>query len=715
MNNLIRPSRLGVALVVLALVVPATGREQGPAVEGDLGLPVLRCEIWAELDAVGKTLHGREDLVWTNRSGEPVGDMVFHLYWNAFKNEASTFLREARDESGLFGRGAAPRDGEWGWIDVTSIRLADGPDLKPTMEFLSPDEPANPDDRTVMKVTFPEAVQPGDSIRLHLEFQSKIPRPVARTGYYRNSFFIAQWFPKPAVYVEGRGWNAHEYHLNSEFFADFADFMVHLTVPRDFVVGATGKQTGIRVDEATGKTTYTYRQSMVHDFAWTAGDRFIKVERDFIADDEVTAEEYEHTASLLGLPIEEVKLPNVRMILLIAPEHKRQIDRHFRALRAAIKYFGLWYGPYPYETVTMVDPPFRTRSGGMEYPTLFTAGTRVLTSRHVLSPEQVIVHEFGHGYWYGLVATNEFEEAWLDEGFTTYSTGRVLASAYGPGALPMSFKGIPLNSIFRMPKLYDFEINRAAAINVVPYDPVTTWSWKFYNTASYGANVYARAATLLETLERLLGERTWSRIMRTYHMRYRYKHPTTADFIGVVNELAGSDMTWFFEELLDATHSFDYGIASVSSVEKPRYLRGVYDVDGEKKELTSKRIKEFEAEAASDADLPIQQEYVTTVVLRRFGEARVRGDARIEVLVRFKDGSTETRFWDGQDRWVRLEFVKPAKVDWARVDPQGIWLIDSNLANNSRGADGLRRNVVKLMARLLYHVQSALQFLSSWS
>lgn len=703
----------GAVLILLILLSPMPGLGQEPP-QGPPGVPVLRYEIWAELDEVGKTLRGREDIVWSNRTGEPVSDMVFHLYWNAFKNEASTFLRESRAES-MFARGIAPRDGEWGWIDVTSIRLADGPDLAPTMEFLSPDEPANPDDRTVMRVVFPEPVQPGDSVRLHLEFLSKIPRTVARSGYYRNSFFIAQWFPKPGVYEEGRGWNAHEYHQNSEFFADFADFVVHLTVPRDFVVGSSGKQTEIRVDEESGKTTYTYRQSMIHDFAWTAGDRYIKVERDFVADEEVTAEEYEQAAGLLGLSLEEVRLPNVRMTLLIAPEHKRQIDRHFRALRAAIKYYGLWYGPYPYETVTMVDPPFRTGSGGMEYPTLFTAGTRILTSKDVLSPEGVIVHEFGHGYWYGLVASNEFEEAWLDEGFNTYSTGRVLAVAYGPGAMPVSFKRLPLNSILRIPKIFDFELNRTAAINVARYDPVTAWSWKFYNSGSYGANVYMRAATLLETLERLLGERTWARIMRTYHMRYRYKHPTAADFIGVVNELAGSDMTWFFEELLSATHNFDYGIASVSSVEKPRHLRGVFDVDGKKEEMTSKRIRELESGAPAEPDPPVQKEYVTMVVLRRFGEARIRGDARVEVLVRFKDGSTEIRFWDGQGRWARLEFVKPVKVDWVRIDPQGIWLIDSNLANNSRGIDGFRRNVVKLMTRLLSNMQSVLQFLSSWS
>jgi hypothetical protein len=712
MINMSARAGLGAALTLLiALSAAATGARGAPGDGPEL--PVLRYEIWVDLDGEAKTLRGRQDIVWSNRTGEPVGDMVFHLYWNAFKNEASTFLKEARSDSFL-GRGAAPRDGEWGWIDVTSIRLADGPDLAPTMEFISPDEPGNPDDRTVMRVVFPEPVQPGDSVRLHLEFRNKVPRTVARSGYYRNSYFIAQWFPKPGVYEEGLGWNAHEYHQNSEFFADFADFVVHITVPRDLVVGATGKQTAIRVDEAAGKTTYTYRQSMVHDFAWTAGDRYLKVERDFVADEEVTAEEYERTAELLGLPLEEVRLPNVRMTLLIAPEHRRQIDRHFRALRAAIKYYGLWYGPYPYETVTMVDPPFRTGSGGMEYPTLFTAGTSILTSRDVLSPESVIVHEFGHGYWYGLVASNEFEEAWLDEGLNTYSTGRVLSVAYGPGALSSSFNHLPLNALLRLPKTYDYELNRAAAINVVPYDPVTTWSWKFYNMASYGANVYMRAATLLETLERLLGERTWSRIMRTYHMRYRYKHPTTADFIAVVNELAESDMTWFFEELLAATNTFDYGVASVSSVERPRHVRGVFDVDGKKEEMTSKRIAELER-AAADAGDPAPKEYVTTVVLRRFGEARVRGDARVEVLVRFKDGSTETRFWDGQDRWARLEFVKPARVDWARVDPWGVWLIDANFANNSRGTDGLRRNVVRLMLRFFTNVQSILQALSAWS
>ncbi|MGE5741813.1 MAG: M1 family metallopeptidase [Candidatus Aminicenantes bacterium RBG_16_66_30] len=679
------------------------------------GSPGLRYEIWVELDPAGKTLAGKEEILWTNPTRDAVPDMLLHLYWNAFKNEASAFMREAAAET-LFRGGDAPEDGDWGYVDITDIRLADGTDLKPSFAYVTPDGPETAGDETVARVLFPVPVEPGESVHLRLEFRSKIPRTVARSGYYRNSFFIGQWYPKPGVYEEGKGWNCHAYHQNSEFFADFADFVVHITVPRGYVIGSSGKAAETRTDESAGTTTTTYRQTMVHDFAWMTDPRYRKVERDFVASREVTAREYEDTAKRLGLTLDDVRLPDVKMILLIAPEHKGQIERHFRALREAIKYYGLWYGPYPYETVTMVDPPYRTGSGGMEYPTLFTAGTRLLTSPHELSPEGVIVHEFGHGYWYGLTATNEFEAAWLDEGFNTYSTGLVLARAYGPGAVPFVFKGIPLDLFLRVPKVFDFETNRVAAIQTVRFDPVTAWSWKFYNRGSYAANVYMRAATLLGTLEGLVGEPAWSRIMRTYHMRYRFGHPTKADFIGVVNEIAGRDLTWFFDELLDATRPFDYGVSDLSSVKVPARLRGVFDASGVREEWTAKKVRDAEAAAAKAGEGAAPgAAYRTTIVLRRYGEARVGGDARIEAVVRFKDGTTETRTWDGQARWARFEFIKPVEAESVQVDPRGIWLIDENLANNSRGTDGLRRNTSKLMTQLLFTIQCVLHFVGSWS
>lgn len=675
---------------------------------GEERISHIRYEIWVELDDQTKMLHGKEDITWFNKTQDEVQDMWFHLYYNAFKNEESTVIQESKEET-LGVLGIKVKEGEWGWVDVTSIKLADGRDLKPTMEFITQDEPVHPDDQTVMRVRFPEPVKPGEEVSIQLEFQSKIPRGILRTGYYKNSYFLAQWFPKPGVYEEGKGWNCHEYHLSSEFYADFAEFTVHITVPEGFVVGASGKQIKEVPDKEKKTVTHTYYQDNIHDFAWTADPDFIEVERDFIGDEEVTPEEYAEVARILQLPVEEVKLPNVRMTLLIGPEHKGQIDRHFKALRMAIKYYGLWYGPYPYETVTMVDPPFRTGSGGMEYPTFFTAGTGVLTSKKVLSPEGVIIHEFGHGYWYGLVANNEFEEAWLDEGINTYSTGKVTSKAYGKGVMSGSFKGIPLAWFLKLPEAYDYELNRAVAIHIVEFDPITTYSWKFYNRGSYGLNVYMRASTCLDTLERLVGEEAMLRIMRTFHMRFRYKHPHTQDFVDVVNEVTGRDLTWFFEELFFGTLNFDYGVSSLSSAEKKKFVRGVFDIDEKKEEYTQKKVDEMEEIERRDQKL-----YITQVAVRRFGEARVRGDVFLKLKVVFEDDSEEVRYWKGQERWKKFIFEKADKAKYAQIDPEYIWLIDSNLTNNSIRMKPKRSGILRCTTQFLFLIQNYLQCIASF-
>jgi hypothetical protein len=671
----------------------------------------IRYEIWIELDNQNKMLYGKEAISWFNKTKDLVPEMWLHLYYNAFKNEHSSVIEESREEGfGLFKIDV--KKGEWGWVDVTSISLADGRDLSSTMEFIIPDEPSHAQDQTVMRIRFPEPVKPGEEVHLQLEFKSKIPRTILRSGYYQDSYFFGQWFPKPGVYEEGKGWNCHEYHLNSEFYADFAEFTVHITVPENFVVGASGRQIDAVPNKEKKTMTYTYYQENIHDFAWTADPDFIKVEQEFAPDKEVTQKEYEEMARIFRLPLEDIKLPKVKMILLIEPEHKGQIDRHFKALRAALKYYGLWYGPYPYQTVTMVDPPFRTGSGGMEYPTLFTAGTSVLNSQKVLSPEGVIVHEFGHGYWYGLCANNEFEEAWLDEGINSYSTGKVLAKAYGPGVFSMSFNRIPLAWFFKLPLYYDREYDRAAAINVVKIDPVTTFSWKFYDRGSYGLNVYMRASACLHTLERLLGEETMLRIMRTFQMRFRYKHPKTSDFIAVVNEITGRDLSWFFKELFSNTLDFDYGISSLRSEESEMYVRGVFEVEGKKEELTSRKVSQLEKKERKSEG---EELYTTTVKIRRFGEARVSGDVLVKLKVVFEDGSEEVRLWDGQERWKKFSFEKPVKAKYAQVDPDNIWLIDSNLSNNSLRLKPSRKGVLRPTTQFLFLIQNFLQFLASWS
>ncbi|MBN2206324.1 MAG: M1 family metallopeptidase [Candidatus Aminicenantes bacterium] len=695
-----RTDRAFVWAGLLALVSAGSGSLLA-APDGPLPVRPLRYEIWVELDNAQKMLRGREEITWQNTTRDEVGDIWLHLYWNAFKNEQSAFFREARGQT--LARSALPREGEWGWIDISRIALADGRDLKPGMAFATPDGPETEGDQTVLRVPLPEPVPPGGRVALKIEFESKIPRRAARTAYYQDRYFIGQWFPKPGVYEEGKGWNCHAYHENSEFFADYADFLVHITVPQGFVVGASGKLVDAVRDEDRRTETLTYGQTAIHDFAWTADPSFLKVERDFVAADEVTEAEYADLARRLGCSVEDLRLPNVRMILLIAPEHKSQIDRHFRALKAALKYYGLWYGPYPYETITMVDPPFRTGSGGMEYPTLFTAGTSLFPTDRAWSPEGVIVHEFGHGYWYGLVGSNEFEEAWLDEGLNTYSTGKVIAEAYGPGVLSLNLKHLPLDVLFRMPLFLDRELNRAGGLAVVELDPIVTASWRFYSRMSYALNVYQRAATMLETLERLLGEDVMIRVLRAFQMGYRYRHPRSEDFVRTAEQVSGRDLGWFFGQFLYDTLEFDYGVSALHSRELPAADLGVFDRDGRKDEVTPERVKKIKQENKDSA-----KAYRTEVAVRRFGEAKVGPDFPLTLEVAFEDGSVETRTWDGQSRWQTFRFIKPVKARWARIDPESRWLLDSNLTNNSLRAKPSRAGVWRITGLFLFWVQSAL-------
>lgn len=681
------------------LCLPRWGAAQGE------GIDKVKYEIWVELDHGQRMLQGRETIEWFNDSADVIGDVWFHLYWNAFKNEQSTMAEEFRESHDLgvrFSKGF--KKGRWGWLDVKHIETADGTDLTSTMAFRQVDEPRRPHDQTVMRVQLPQPLNPGETLILKLDFEAQIPRTIARAGYYHNSYFLGQWFPKPGVYEEGKGWNCHHYHKNSEFYADFAEFTVHMTVPQDFVIGASGKEIAKKANQADGTVTYTHRQNHIHDFAWTADPDYIKVERDFIADREVGAAEYRELSEKLQLPVEEIKLKDVRMILLINPEHRSQIDRHFRALKNAIKYYGLWYGAYPYETATLLDPPFRNDCGGMEYPTLSTADTGIFVSDSPLSPEPVIVHEFGHNFWYGLSGNNEFEEAWLDEGLNSYSDGKVLTKAYGPFAIPFFINSIPVERYTRSLRFYKYHLDRVGGILVSKLDPITTVSWEFFSHMSYGGNVYSRAAANLYTLERLLGEAVMLRIMRTFQMRYRFKHPKTLDFITVVNEVSGRDMTWFFDELFFAANAFDYGVSAVESRRVSTPI-GIFDREGRKVEVS-------ETQARSRDRKNTDRQYLSIVKVRRFGEVRLGGDVRLEVEVVFEDGSRERRSWDGRARWTEFRFLKNSKVNYARVDPEERFLIDVNMTNNSlkRKPDG--RGVRRLGNKILFYIQNLLQSLT---
>jgi hypothetical protein len=595
--------------------------------------------ITVRLDPGSHTLTGEELLTWRNISRVPANTLQFHLYYNAWRNSRSTWMRErAAQEPAL----AERPERDWGWIDVTRLRLIErgGPpvDMFSRARFIAPDD-GNPDDRTVLEVPLDRAVAPGETINVQIAWSSRVPRAFARTGVIGDFYFIAQWFPKIGV-LEDAGWNTHQFHSATEFFADFGSYDVRLTIPTGWVLGATGVERDRR-DEADGTTTHHYTQDDVHDFAWSASPHFLERQARF-----------EHPG-----------LPPVDIRLLLQPEHAGQADRHFAAARAALKDFGEWYGPYPYGHLTIVDPAWQARVTGMEYPTLISAGSRWLAPRDTADPEDVVVHETGHQYWYGLVATNEFEHAWMDEGFTTYGTARVVEQTFAENFYTKRYFGDVIPWVFRdFPLTRTVEGDRMTSYRTAPSaDAQSTPTFRYW-PATAGVISYTKTALWMHTLERMVGGPVMHRILSTYFSRWTFRHPGPEDFFAVVNEVTGRDFTWFFDQVWRGSAVFDYAVQAFRS--EPNTARGYFG-DGGTRSFTGADRR--------------PGEYVTTVVVRRMGEGVFPVDVRLVL-----ENKEEVRWrWDGRDRWKSFEVVKPSRGAFAQVDPDHVLLLDPNYTNNS--------------------------------
>jgi hypothetical protein len=569
--------------------------------------------IAARLDPSTRIITGEEVISWRNISNRSATTLRFHLYYNAWRDTHSTWMREEALATDASPAPIAPEDR--GSIDITAMHVTQSgseADVSSRLRFIAPDD-GNAQDRTVVEAPLDAPVEPGETVDIRVRWTSHVPRPFARTGAIGNFFFIAQWFPKIGV-LQDEGWNCHQFHASTEFFADFGVYDVQLDVPKGWIVGATGREMA-RADTGPDRTTHQYLQEDVHDFAWTTSPDYVERRARF----------------------EHPSLPAVDMRLLLQPEHLKQADRHFASTKAALRYYGEWFGAYPYGHITIIDPAWQSGADGMEYPTLFTAGTRLLQPPGTGELEDVTVHEAGHQFWYGIVASNEFEHAWLDEGVNTFSTARVMEQAFFPtyystryfgDFVPWVFKDLPLT---RETDGYQMPYFRRFAESDAPSTP----SWRYW-PGSGGAITYDKTALWLGTLERMLGWETLRRILSTYFDRFAFRHPRPEDFFAVANEVSGQDLTWFFDQVYRSSNIFDYSVE----------LRG--------------------AEGA-------------TVVVRRPGE----GVFPVDVRVRLEDGQEQRWKWDGRDRWKAFELPGGARAVSAEVDPENVLLLDVNRTNNS--------------------------------
>jgi len=591
-------------------------------------------DINAVLDPVTHTVSGEMTSWWINKSDKPVNDAMLHMYLNAFSSNKSSFASD--------GHWSPAGDEGWGYVKIKSIADGSANDLKESMRFVSPDD-GNIYDRTVLQLTLPGPVMPGDTLKLRIAFESKLPSPIDRTGYNKDYYFAGQWFPKFGVYETAGmrqrntdGWNCHQFHPHSEFYADHSVYNVSLTMPSDYVAGSGGI-TVEEVDNLDGTKTIRWRAEDIVDFAWTAWP---------------------------GYEIVKDSWRGIDITLLTTREGLKKKARQLAAVKNAMEYLDTHVGLYPWPHLTFVDlPDIGAGAGGMEYTTLFTSFPSAYFPKYFRDLEGVIIHEFGHAYFMGIIASNEFEEPWLDEGVNTYWEQRITDHFYGNGYGVMSLPFFKMSDTDKGRSVYTSSPDRSAATNDLP-------SW-LYPPGTYTMMSYDKTATWLHTLEGIIGTGTTDDIFREYYRRWAFRHPSGRDFTAVADEVVrrehgdkfGENMNWYFDQVLYGNDICDYAMSEVTN-RKIRGYSGIIEGD-----TVSYERSDFQTDSL----------YLSTVSVERLGGITLP----LDVLVHFDNGDEVLEEWDGRARYKEFEYTGTRKVNWVKIDPYGKIDLDVNRINNS--------------------------------
>ena len=696
------------ALLVLLLTAPPevdvagweAGAVRSPSSPGAWGGPrtgkeatlsdrVADYAIRAVLDPTKHTITGTEKLTWRNRSDVAIRSVYLHLYLNAFESEGSTFQKEAR-RYGAFRTGVETKDGEWGWIELRGVAQGGRP---AAWSFVHPD--GGPEtDHTVVRVDLPEPVAPGGTTTLEIEFFDQLPRVVARTGWFDAFHLAGQWYPKIGVLeLPGeRGatrprWNTHEMHFHSEFYADFGAYDLEVVVPDGYRVAASGAPVG-KPEKGADGVSWRFRAEDVHDVVFTAWNGFAPP----------------LVASWTG-----PGSPEVRVEVWYPPEFERSAREALQATTDALGYYSRTLGPYPYRQVTVLVPPFNAfEAGGMEYETFFTTvGSNEFPMNAEGVTRYVTVHEFGHGYFMGLLGSNEFEEPFLDEGMNELWNARMLADDPFRVRLPAPLRWLG----FELPPVGLWDVERATGTMRHQADPIAGNSWKRWSSGSY-ALVYPRTALVFHDLEQVLGAELFGKAMKLYYERWHHRHPSTADLREAFVD-AGADRalveSWF-EAQVFANGPVDDRMVKVTAEEVLPEL-GSAEKDGKRPEVTealrSKGISEareaWKKEHGKVEDgKPGPFPWRSTVSARRQGA----GVPQV-VVITFEDGTEERIDWPAGERWGRWERVGPVKVRSAQLDPDRAVFLDLDKLDDGRRREAKREPA----ARMALSVGGWIQFL----
>lgn len=469
------------------------------------------------------TLDAFETIEYINNSPDTLTFIWFHLWPNAYKNDKTAFTDHAL-ENGSTKFYFSDKE-QKGYINRLDFKVNN---IMATVE----DHPQHID---IVKVVLPEPLPPGQKIIITTPFHVKLPYNFSRGGHDGQSYQATQWYPKPAVY-DKNGWHPMPYLDQGEFYSEFGIFEVNITIPKNYVVAATGElqnseekewlktrssfswspvkgkeknnfgqvksTTQLFPESSNESKTLQYKQNNVHDFAWFADKRFI-VNND--------------TCRLASGRVIDV-------FTFYTTQQNTGWNNSVKYAKDAVRHYSTLIGEYPYNIVQVVQGP-ESFGGGMEYPTI----TVISPMENAKELDHVITHEIGHNWFYGILASNERKHPWMDEGMNSYYDAKYMFAKYG-----------------KQPQFERIAFETKAIVKTD--QPINTSSEKF-SAINYGLVAYYKTAEWMRYLESQLGTEVFNKAMQEYFRRWQFKHPQPEDFKKVMEESSGRNLDSVFSYL----------------------------------------------------------------------------------------------------------------------------------------------------------------------
>lgn len=529
-------------------------------------------DITAELDPETARLTGSVQILYAHDAPANLPAVFVHLHQNLHKAGSSRYNQEEVTEG------------------VTITRLAaDGEELSESEAGAGPGWEVN---GTIMQVRPTIRLEPGDTLQLDIDWEVQLPhRGAGRMGHSDNEvFFVAYWFPKMAVFDNLAGWNAQPYLGNAEFYDDFGDYQVELTVPTGWTVMATGELenpeevlsaiTIRRLSEAAesdtkvviadrasrdagtvteegvdGKLTYRFSAENVRDFAWTASNTqlwdatsaVVDVREPVAAADEdgEGAEDAESDGDNGG-PVEMVTTGERRVLIHSfwredrAPLWANQWEFGKQAIEFHSRYTDL---PYPWPHMTSVEGA-DIIEGGMEFPMMTVIGAHEDAEPTTLF--NTTSHEIAHMWVPMIVGTDEKRHAWMDEGTTSFLENESRME-YWPGV-----------------NHHRVEARTYLQVAAASQEQTMMRHGDYYEPGpGYGVASYWKPAAMLQSLKTVIGEDTFQAAMQAFIAEWSFKHPDPWDFFNTFERFAEEDLDWFWTSFYYNTWTLDHAVASV--------------------------------------------------------------------------------------------------------------------------------------------------------